>query len=1085
MSTPTSRYTEESLINEKQYFDDYYIVCVKLNATDFYRKWLAELEKLKIRLNISKIFDNLDTFYNYLQSINDEKVFVILLTGDTSEDWDWHNFRLPHSLPVDINKFIFYTPQFVRIYILGNQKLTLNTALCAFRSKKNLLKREQTLYMINSQWKLWNEVSDTTTTDEPDIICYEKNALDRFYDEFHQFNRLFFHKYSVFDEINSVLKHIDSCTSQNIILIIIDPSLYNVLRIINNDKCVFLRITLKSIYFYENDDVHLPYLYQMTYFIDSNHLVNVLNRDTAPNSNYLNPKELVFSNNENQMSLRSSEKVHFELLTEHLSCLFQTESSKKEMIEECRKQYQTDPIEQKKIDEFEESYCIPQAISWYTKDSFLCRLLNKACRTEDIDLIYTFRFYIHDLYQQLHQLHADFIQYLQDIDVDILHLYRGQCMSSSEFKDLQQNIGKLYSTTTFLSTTLDPDVAHEYASFSYNDIQSDFQNVLFEYVVDLNLKQTKPFAEISKESFMKHEHEVLFCMGSVFRIDRIEKSTDNSTWNVKATLVEINEQIQLEQTSTQVLLKLGDYAVRINEFDKAERYYRLMLEDDQENIDNMIQVYERIAHLYTVKGEYAAVIEMCQTLIKLSSSLPYKTLEIYTEIAQIYYHICEYDQALLHYELVLNLNVDINCIDCAILYTSIAEIHRIKMNWSAAQQNYMKALAVQRCPEELRVKCMKNLQFVQEKNKYFSRWLFNHIRWVLWIIAYTPVLNIIYLFYSKFSSIQWYANCKFSYEDRQCFFSIEGMFLTLSFSYICRFLFEKRHGFNIYKKQVKTTLQLVSTGIQMYAFWQLGPYICSIITTPIDLVKMRVILSLTSMMIEFDTAHYLVMVYLYLPSYFVFIIIARKWLCRAVRYSELGSGILPIYDVVREVGRIELFRTYIMRNKSHNKRVNKTLDYLYPNLNVHESQYLNRLLNHFVRRFSIIDRKKLRRLLLATGTLDQLYVLSYIPNGLLKLDFLILLKLLLCHQMYFPVRYDLLLALCYLASVEVFTIYGVLVIPIQAWFFDPLLTILEQHDNNERNENISEVIQNKVEEKHRNDNVESAKFFLLIDNTNH
>ncbi|CAF4621280.1 unnamed protein product [Rotaria sp. Silwood1] len=340
----------------------------------------------------------------------------------------------------------------------------------------------------------------------------------------------------------------------------------------------------------------------MTYFIDSNHLVNVLNRDTAPNSNYLNPKELVFSNNENQMSLRSSEKVHFELLTEHLSCLFQTESSKKEMIEECRKQYQTDPIEQKKIDEFEESYCIPQAISWYTKDSFLCRLLNKACRTEDIDLIYTFRFYIHDLYQQLHQLHADFIQYLQDIDVDILHLYRGQCMSSSEFKDLQQNIGKLYSTTTFLSTTLDPDVAHEYASFSYNDIQSDFQNVLFEYVVDLNLKQTKPFAEISKESFMKHEHEVLFCMGSVFRIDRIEKSTDNSTWNVKATLVEINEQIQLEQTSTQVLLKLGDYAVRINEFDKAERYYRLMLEDDQENIDNMIQVYERIAHLYTVKA---------------------------------------------------------------------------------------------------------------------------------------------------------------------------------------------------------------------------------------------------------------------------------------------------------------------------------------------------------------------------------------------------------------------------------------------------------------------------------------------------
>ncbi|CAF4246278.1 unnamed protein product [Rotaria sp. Silwood2] len=144
-------------------------------------------------------------------------------------------------------------------------------------------------------------------------------------------------------------------------------------------------------------------------------------------------------------------------------------------------------------------------------------------------------------------------------------------------------------------------------------------------------------------------------------------------------------------------------------------------------------------------------------------------------------------------------------------------------------------------------------------------------------------------------------------------------------------------------------------------------------------------------MIEFDTVHYLAMVYFYLPSDFVFIIIARKWLCRAVRYYELEPGITSICDLVCDVGRIEIFRAYIMRNKSHNEKVNKTLDYLYPNLDVHKSQYLNRLLDHCVRRLS----------------------------------------------------------------------------PIEAWFFDPLLTILQKYDNDERNENKPEVVQNGVDIKCR------------------
>jgi hypothetical protein len=63
------------------------------------------------------------------------------------------------------------------------------------------------------------------------------------------------------------------------------------------------------------------------------------------------------------------------------------------MINECRLCYENDLIEQDKIKDLEENYSVNEAISWYTIDSFLFRILNKAFRTENIDIIFKFRFF--------------------------------------------------------------------------------------------------------------------------------------------------------------------------------------------------------------------------------------------------------------------------------------------------------------------------------------------------------------------------------------------------------------------------------------------------------------------------------------------------------------------------------------------------------------------------------------------------------------------------------------------------------------------------------------------------------------------
>jgi hypothetical protein len=57
------------------------------------------------------------------------------------------------------------------------------------------------------------------------------------------------------------------------------------------------------------------------------------------------------------------------------------------------------------IEEFAQEYDSSKAIYWYTKDSFVYRDINMALRTDNILIIYKFRFIIQDIYRQLKTLY--------------------------------------------------------------------------------------------------------------------------------------------------------------------------------------------------------------------------------------------------------------------------------------------------------------------------------------------------------------------------------------------------------------------------------------------------------------------------------------------------------------------------------------------------------------------------------------------------------------------------------------------------------------------------------------------------------
>ncbi len=51
--------------------------------------------------------------------------------------------------------------------------------------------------------------------------------------------------------------------------------------------------------------------------------------------------------------------------------------------------------------EFENQYSANKALWWYTRESFLYKMLNKALRVQNIEVLFLFRFVIVDIYQQL------------------------------------------------------------------------------------------------------------------------------------------------------------------------------------------------------------------------------------------------------------------------------------------------------------------------------------------------------------------------------------------------------------------------------------------------------------------------------------------------------------------------------------------------------------------------------------------------------------------------------------------------------------------------------------------------------------
>jgi tetratricopeptide (TPR) repeat protein len=415
-----------------------------------------------------------------------------------------------------------------------------------------------------------------------------------------------------------------------------------------------------------------------------------------------------------------------------------TQKEKIELYILCKAEYKLNKNELQMIVEFEKTYSGKQAIWWFTRNSFLYKMLIKALRIQNLDLLFRFRFVIRDIQIQIEQNHIT-----SNIDV-----YRSQLMTKSELQKLKDSFKQFISVNSFLSAI--PDRKNAISILIKSSVSYDIERVLFEIHADGRLPDVKSFTNIKSKN-NNEQDEILFSIGSIFQLNNIRRGEEN-IWIIEMTLC-TNDNIQLQPLFKDIEEQYGDMESyhdsfglalqKMLKFDEAEKFYRRMIEISSSNPELIKECTETLKQIAIDKQNYHLQIlsldKSIGTFIKKTKINRYnlasdyihkgeehrkqdnlqqalalyeKALSIlqesyggdhqevgrcYSKIGLIYQDNKNYDKALQYYEeakIILEKHLPRDHPDLSEIYSRIGDMYQHLCDYDQALINYVKSLEI-------------------------------------------------------------------------------------------------------------------------------------------------------------------------------------------------------------------------------------------------------------------------------------------------------------------------------------------------------------------------------------------------------
>ncbi|CAF2520409.1 unnamed protein product [Rotaria sp. Silwood2] len=390
--------------------------------------------------------------------------------------------------------------------------------------------------------------------------------------------------------------------------------------------------------------------------------------------------------------------LQFQLLMDSLLRIQATEEDKKELISICKTKYKDNKKELDNVHEFKNNYKPDKALWWYTRESFLYRMLNKALRVQDTELLYLLRFFIFDLCKAIEKHRCS----------TPICTYRSQSISEDEFRGLSNSIGKLISMSSFFSTSLDPKKALDFA-----DPADDLRQIFFEIDADPRIHGVQPFAEVAVHSAHPEEREVLMTVGSIYRILDVSRG-DGKVWTIKMRLCsedENNMRRTLEHMIRENLVEGYEqrrllFATRLmnmNKLDEAEKHLIHLYDTLPRDHKDIVLLYSKLGDLAFEKDDLATSLKWHQKALKRKNETlkPNDTnlADSYNSIGNVYAKQNAYPDAHKSYNKAMEIwkrAFGEDHLAIASYLTNIGNVFNQEKRYSEALQCHNKALMIRK-----------------------------------------------------------------------------------------------------------------------------------------------------------------------------------------------------------------------------------------------------------------------------------------------------------------------------------------------------------------------------------------------------
>ena len=376
------------------------------------------------------------------------------------------------------------------------------------------------------------------------------------------------------------------------------------------------------------------------------------------------------------------------------------QTDKQQLVSLFNNEYKDNPDQLALVREFQNEYSPAKALWWYTRESFLYKILNKALRTQNIDVLFLFRFVIKDIEEQLRQNQCQ----------TFVRVYRGQVMSIEEINDLRNRANRYISINSFFSCSSCRQTALEF--LHQTDVSEHFCRVLFEIGADPQMASSKPFADISKFSCFSTEQEILFMVGCVFCLLDIRQNDDGTMWTIRMrlsndnahsvkTLFEYMKQDYAGGDDEVDLQSFGDVLREMGKYDLAEKFYRRLLDEVSPNYPTISSLYYSLGSVIQDKGDYDSSLQWFRKSLDINmckDPTDYVTIGgTYCWIGVNHWRKREYDEALEWYQKGIELFKQAHDEDhefMAHFYGNIANVYDDQKKYVESLDNYHKSLAI-------------------------------------------------------------------------------------------------------------------------------------------------------------------------------------------------------------------------------------------------------------------------------------------------------------------------------------------------------------------------------------------------------